>query len=145
MPPDDWEKMTLSNAFFYFPRVRIAWKIVAAGAVFVGMLLGVCSAARAGAPMAKIQSPGYYRMKLGRFEITALHDGVLVLNADVLRGASPEDVKTLLAKRFIDYPTMPTSVNAFLVNAGEKLALVDAGSGRAFGPSLGRVVENLRA
>ena len=36
-------------------------------------------AAHAAAPMAKGQAPGYYRMMLGDFEVTALSDGTVAL------------------------------------------------------------------
>jgi hypothetical protein len=40
----------------------------------------VCShPARAGAPMQKGQAPGFYRMKLGDFEVVALSDGTVNL------------------------------------------------------------------
>jgi len=38
-----------------------------------------------------------------------------------------------------------TSVNAYLINTGSKLVMVDAGSGSLFGPTLGKLVANLRA
>jgi glyoxylase-like metal-dependent hydrolase (beta-lactamase superfamily II) len=38
-----------------------------------------------------------------------------------------------------------TSVNAFLVNTGAKLILIDTGAGNAFGPTLGFAVRNLKA
>jgi glyoxylase-like metal-dependent hydrolase (beta-lactamase superfamily II) len=37
------------------------------------------------------------------------------------------------------------SVNAFLVNTGTRLVLIDTGSGPLFGPTLGNVVNNLKA
>jgi glyoxylase-like metal-dependent hydrolase (beta-lactamase superfamily II) len=36
-------------------------------------------------------------------------------------------------------------VNTYLVNTGAKLVLIDAGSGTLFGPTLGKLVDNLRA
>lgn len=38
-----------------------------------------------------------------------------------------------------------TSVNAFLVNTGDKLVLIDSGAGKLFGPTLGRFAANLAA
>jgi glyoxylase-like metal-dependent hydrolase (beta-lactamase superfamily II) len=38
-----------------------------------------------------------------------------------------------------------TSVNAYLINTGAKLILVDTGAGALFGPTLGKLVTNLKA
>ena len=40
------------------------------------------AAANAAAPPAKGQAPGYYRMMLGDFEITALSDGTVPLEVE---------------------------------------------------------------
>ena len=40
---------------------------------------------------------------------------------------------------------IPTPVNAWLVNTGSKLVLVDTGGGKNFAPTLGRLPQNLAA
>jgi hypothetical protein len=42
--------------------------------------------AHAAAPMVKTQAPGYYRVMLGDFELTALADGTLALPGDHVGG-----------------------------------------------------------
>ncbi len=102
-------------------------------------------AAHAVAPMAKVQAPGYYRMMLGDFEVTALSDGTLGLPAaKILTNTTPEHVSKMLARASIKDP-VETSVNAYLINTGEKLVLVDSGAGVQFGPTLGKFIENLKA
>jgi glyoxylase-like metal-dependent hydrolase (beta-lactamase superfamily II) len=99
----------------------------------------------AAAPMAKTPAPGYFRMMLGDFEITAINDGTVDLPVDkVLQGVKPGALDTALAKSFLKNP-LETSVNAFLVNTGSKLILVDAGAAGLFGPTLGKFVANLKA
>jgi glyoxylase-like metal-dependent hydrolase (beta-lactamase superfamily II) len=100
--------------------------------------------ARAEAPLQGTQVPGYYRAMVGGLEVTALHDGQIQLDAKLLKGASPQDVQRLLARMFRGNPTS-TAVNAYLVNLGSRLVLVDAGAGRLFGPALGQVLANLKA
>jgi glyoxylase-like metal-dependent hydrolase (beta-lactamase superfamily II) len=113
--------------------------VAAAGSL---VLLG---AAHAGAPMAKTQAPGFYRMMLGDFEVTVLFDGALELEpAKLLTNTTPAQVNKLLARSY-EKPQVPTSVNAFLINTGDKLVLVDTGTGGVFGPSLGFVISNLKA
>lgn len=108
-------------------------------------LLGLPSLARAQAPMAQTQVPGYYRMALGQFEVTALFDGAIELDAKLLKNASPEDLQRLLSRMFVGSPKMQTAVNAYLINTGRHLVLVDAGAAKLFGPSLGHVLENMKA
>lgn len=100
--------------------------------------------ARAEAPQAKTQVPGYYRHALGDFEVTVLHDGQIKLDGKLLKNVRAGDIQRLLALQFRDNPT-PTAVNAFLVNTGRQLVLVDSGAAKAFGPTLGQVVANLKA
>lgn len=99
----------------------------------------------AGAPMAKSQAPGWYRMKVGDFEVTALSDGTADLPVDqLLTNTTPDKVKAALAAEYLGTP-VETSVNAFLINTGTKLVLIDAGAGKLFSPTLGKLVINLKA
>lgn len=109
-----------------------------AAACFVG-------AASAGAPPAKTQAPGFYRMALGDFEITAVSDGTVGLHpTQLLTNTTKKKVETALGRAFLAEP-VETSVNGYLVNTGSKLVLIDAGAGSLFGPTLGRFVANLKA
>jgi glyoxylase-like metal-dependent hydrolase (beta-lactamase superfamily II) len=95
--------------------------------------------------MVRTQAPGYYRMMLGQFEVTALYDGSVELDANLLKNAPEKEVQKLLSSMFAGYPKMQTSVNAYLINTGSKLVLVDAGAGKVFGPTLGKAIQNLKA
>ena len=96
-------------------------------------------------PMAKTQVPGYYRTMVGEFEVTALFDGAIELETKLLRNATPDELKRMLSRSFVGNPKMQTAVNAYLVNTGKNLVLVDAGAAGLFGPSLGNVVANMKA
>lgn len=96
------------------------------------------------APQVKTQVPGYYRHALGDFELTVLHDGQIKLDTKLLKNLRAGDMQKLLAQQFRGNPT-PTAVNAFLVNTGSQLVLVDTGAAKAFGPTLGQVPANLKA
>ena len=109
------------------------------------LLLAFTVSAHAAAPMVKTPAPGYFRMMLGDFEVTALSDGTADLPVDqLLTGTTKEKVDAALGKVFLASP-LQTSVNAFLVNTGTKLVLVDTGSGNLFGPTLGNLLANLKA
>lgn len=93
----------------------------------------------------KTQAPGYYRMMLGNYEVTALLDGTAILPMDtLLQGAPVETIKRLLAAQSLS-TQVETPINAFLVNTGTHLILVDSGAGEFFGHAGGHLLENLRA
>lgn len=94
--------------------------------------------------MAGTQAPGFYRFLLGKFEVTVVSDGTLSVPIDTLLSINPAGVRTLLRKTYRD-PSYEMSFNAYLINTGGKLILIDTGSGRGMGPTLGHLVENLRA
>ncbi|CAO3416210.1 MBL fold metallo-hydrolase [Azospirillum endophyticum] len=88
---------------------------------------------------------GVYRFAVGDLRITALSDGTLPLGIKPLvKGLSPERIDALLAERFERDP-LETSINAFLIDAGPRLLLVDTGAGRLFGPYGGKLPASLAA
>jgi glyoxylase-like metal-dependent hydrolase (beta-lactamase superfamily II) len=98
----------------------------------------------AGAPLAKTNAPGLHRFMLGDFEITEVSDGTIDLPVDQLLKESPQKTQAALKKTFLKAP-LETSVNAFLINTGKHLILVDAGAGSLFGPTLGKLASNIKA
>jgi glyoxylase-like metal-dependent hydrolase (beta-lactamase superfamily II) len=113
-------------------------------AAAVSTTAAMVSAAHAAAPMVKTPAPGFYRVMVGDIEVTPISDGTVDLPMDQLLRQKPELTKATLEKNFLKVPT-ETSDNAFLVNTGSKLVLVDTGAGALFGPTLGRFVQNLKA
>ncbi len=117
-------------------------------AIFSVLLVGTSYPAvnaQAGALAVKTQAPGYYRMMLGKFEITALSDGAAPMPLDkLLTNTTPEQLTGLLKRNFLS-AQVETSINAFLVNTGEQLILIDTGAGKLFGPVIaGRLIANIR-
>lgn len=107
-------------------------------------LVTVSASSFAAGPMVKTQAPGYYRMMLGDFEVTAISDGTVKLPMKDLLNAPAAKIDAALKKNFIAYP-VETSVNAYLINTGSKLVLVDTGAAGLFGPTLGNILANLKA
>ncbi|MEW6668409.1 MAG: MBL fold metallo-hydrolase [Thermodesulfobacteriota bacterium] len=103
------------------------------------------SLAQAGAPKVNTQAPGYYRLQLGQFEVTALYDGGTELPTKLLKNIAHSDLNRLLSRMFVGIPMMRTSVNAYLVNTGSHLVLIDAGAAKSFSATLGNVVPNMKA
>jgi len=92
----------------------------------------------------KAQVPGYYRINLGQFQITALLDGSMPVARELFFGISDVEKEELLNRMFIT-GEIPSGVNAYLINTGSKLVLVDAGAGAGFGSAMGHLTENLKA
>lgn len=107
--------------------------------------LALAASAQAGPPPVKGQAPGWYRMTLGSFEVTALSDGTVELPVDqLLQGMPAARIQQMLARSYLKAP-LETSVNGYLVNTGSKLVLIDVGAAGLFGPTLGKLVANLKA
>lgn len=91
------------------------------------------------------QAPGFYKWTLGNFAITSLSDGTFDLPVDqLLIGPEPGEVAAAFELAFAKLP-MEMSVNAFLIDTGAQLILVDAGGGSLYGPTLGQTQQNLIA
>ncbi|WP_313615704.1 MBL fold metallo-hydrolase [Agrobacterium sp.] len=91
------------------------------------------------------QAVSFYRLKLGDYEITALSDGTVKLPmAKIYKNIKEADAETYLEGHFQARDT-ETSVNAFLINTGDELVLIDAGTGDLMGPALGKLVSNIEA
>src|SRR6266851_9573280 len=106
-------------------------------------LVAVPNAAVADAPQHHDQVPGFYRLKVGDLEVTALFDGPGVFDVNWLNGQKTKDD---VLKALQDDPhLMDVSDAGYLVNTGKHLILVDAGSGIWFGGGkFGHLVANLR-
>lgn len=92
------------------------------------------------------QAPGFYRMALGGFVVTALSDGTVHLPLDkLLNNATPEQIEAAMARSFQTLPA-EVSINAFLIDTGTHLVLIDTGAGELFAPrGGGHLFANLRA
>src|SRR5437879_7489680 len=91
------------------------------------------------------QVPGFYRMKVGDLEVTALFDGHGVFDPHWLNGtkATMDGVAEALHE---DPHMLDVSDEGFLVNTGTQLVLIDAGAGSWWGGgALGRLLGSLRS
>jgi glyoxylase-like metal-dependent hydrolase (beta-lactamase superfamily II) len=91
------------------------------------------------------QVPGFYRVKVGDLEVTALYDGTGVFDPHWLNGtkATMDGVVKGLQE---DLHLLDVVDSGFLVNTGKQLILVDAGAGTWWGGgALGRLVGSLRS
>jgi glyoxylase-like metal-dependent hydrolase (beta-lactamase superfamily II) len=84
-----------------------------------------------------------HKQTIGAIEVSAISDGVLNIPADRVIGMTGAETRQRLGLGSDD--PVPIDVNSFLLKIGDTYALVDAGCGASFGPTLGKQAENLRA
>lgn len=102
--------------------------------------------AMAAADMKSSQAPGFYRFKLGGYEVTVLSDGSYVLPTTLMgTNVPPEQVKAFLASHFLSTEQRLSHVNLPLINTGKELVLVDVGGGMNWMATAGKLTDNLKA
>lgn len=88
------------------------------------------------------QPSGLYHIAIGDIIVTAINDGTFQASFDLIAGISHEECARIESSGFRPVPPKMT-MNAFLVQTGDHIALVDSGCGASMGPTLGRVCRNL--
>lgn len=87
---------------------------------------------------------GVYRRRVGEFLVTAVNDGAVAIPSEAMVGIDPQGVAETLTASF--RPPQPlVTVGTYLIEYRGSRTLVDTGAGKLMGPSLGKVVANLRA
>ena len=89
------------------------------------------------------QIPPVYHRKIGDIVVTALSDGVLERTHEMMQDVSEDEAQVHLANAFRG--AFHLSINSFLIYAGDRLALVETGSGNYLGPEAGKLMGNLKA
>lgn len=131
------------SSFPFFRHLRHhGWRAWSAGLAAVAAIATQAATSSSDLP----QAPGYYRQAIGDVRVTALFDGVVPLGRNQLVGIDKARVDALMADSYVpeNAQGMQTAVNAYLVQRGNQLMLVDAGTAKCFGDTLGQVLENLR-
>jgi glyoxylase-like metal-dependent hydrolase (beta-lactamase superfamily II) len=90
------------------------------------------------------RNAGFYRFKLGNFELVSISDGTLAVPAAVFAGnATPEEVAAVLQAGF-QSETLTPDCNVLYVNTGQNQVLIDTGSGSMGNATAGKLLDNLR-
>ena len=82
-------------------------------------------------------------MQVGDFTVSAVSDGVLNSNHDVIVGIERTESERLTGIAYGQ--PLPLDVNCFLIRHRDRLLLSDAGSGHSMAATLGKLPQNLRA
>jgi glyoxylase-like metal-dependent hydrolase (beta-lactamase superfamily II) len=89
-------------------------------------------------------APGFYRVEVGSYRLIALFDRISNQSPGILIGGTPEEIAKLRSDAFLFGETTAVSINAFLLNTGENLVLVDTGVTGCSGAK-GGMLDNLVA
>jgi glyoxylase-like metal-dependent hydrolase (beta-lactamase superfamily II) len=89
------------------------------------------------------QIPGVYHRKIGDIVVTAISDGYLDGDLDVMRNVDLDVAHRVLRAQF--RPARRTSVNAFAIHSRDRTAIVDTGSANYLLPTAGFLQRNLAA
>jgi glyoxylase-like metal-dependent hydrolase (beta-lactamase superfamily II) len=103
--------------------------------------------ALAAAPMLGTQAPGFFRFKVGDFEVTSLHDGTVTgeFAPERFPNAKPEEVMALMESQYMSTKPVVNTFNTMVVNTGSKLVLIDSGFANNGAPTTGRMAVNFAA
>jgi len=88
---------------------------------------------QAAAPAAGKQAPGYYRYKLGDYEVTVVTDGASTfpLPDTFVTNAKKDEVNGALAAAYMEKDKMTIPYSPIAINTGSKLIVMDTGTGEA--------------
>ena len=91
------------------------------------------TSARAAAPPVGKQAPGFYRYKLGNYEITVVTDGAntMPLPENFVVNVKKDDVNAALAAAYRERDKITIPYTPIVVNTGAKLVVIDTGTGEA--------------
>ncbi|MBN8966208.1 MAG: MBL fold metallo-hydrolase, partial [Rhizobiales bacterium] len=113
-------------------RQVLAGAAVASAASAVGALApGAIAPAQAAAPLAGAQAPGWYRYKVGGYEITVVTDGrsVFKLPDTFVSNVKKDQVNEALIAAHMDKDMMTIPYTPIVINTGSKLIVMDTGTG----------------
>src|SRR5262245_66072774 len=116
--------------------------LLAGAAAAAAAPLAASAPAHAAAPLAGTQAPGWYRYKVGSFEVTVVADGVnrFKMPDDIVANVKREEVNAALVAAPGEPDVFVTPYNPIVVNTGQKLVVIDTGLGEAaFNTSKGRI------
>jgi glyoxylase-like metal-dependent hydrolase (beta-lactamase superfamily II) len=109
--------------------------------------LGAMRPTRAAAPPAGKQAPGFYRYKLGDFELTQVTDGARTfpMPDGFVRNVPKEQALAAAEAAYMPKGQVTIPFNPVIVNTGSKLVLIDTGYGPGIGPTVGLLPMHMAA
>lgn len=105
----------------------------------------ITSKAMAAQPVSSTKNAGFYRTKVGDIEVISLLDGGMTLSDSLMVNTNAGEIRQSKKDNVIRTDSdFPAFVNAFVINTGKKITMVDTGA-KGMAESLGHVSDNLLA
>ena len=92
--------------------------------------------------MVHTQTPGIYHRKIGDILVTAISDGFIDAPYSVLQNIQEKEAEHILKESFQTVPPR-ISVNCYLIQSADTVAIIDTGSGDKMGKTLGKMPSSL--
>lgn len=134
--------MTDGMPFYASRRAFIATSCLCVGSTVLGSLFPMTQAYADNLP--RTDAPGYYRLNVGSLKVTVISDGQGPLPAMQLLQGRKDLIEQALRSQSLGEMVL-NSHNAFVIDTGKKVILVDTGGGSLIGPNFGRLLSNLSA
>src|SRR5215471_16161166 len=128
-------------------RRNLLMSTAAAAALATTGQLSAISPSHAAAPPAGKQAPGFYRYKVGDYELTQIVDGSFTVQSldGFVRNASKAAVNAALEAAYLPKDQLTIIYNPMVVNTGSKLVLIDTGYGAVGPKTAGQLQANMAA
>jgi glyoxylase-like metal-dependent hydrolase (beta-lactamase superfamily II) len=119
----------------------------AAGAAALAGPLAPVFPARAAAPAAGKQTAGFYRYKVGDFEVTSINDGARTfpMPDGFVKNVGKDEALAAAEAAYMPKGQITVPFNPQIINTGSKLVLIDAGYGPGIAPSVGLLPAGMAA
>jgi glyoxylase-like metal-dependent hydrolase (beta-lactamase superfamily II) len=103
--------------------------------------------ARAAAPPAGKQAPGFYRYKVGEFECTSINDGArsFPMPDGFVKNVGKDQALAAAEEAYMPKGMVTVPFNPQVINTGSKLVLIDTGYGPGIGPTVGLLPQGMAA
>ncbi|MFQ3623188.1 MAG: MBL fold metallo-hydrolase [Acetobacteraceae bacterium] len=112
------------------------------------LLAAQSQGAGAAVPLSGRQAPGFYRLKVGAYEVTVVNDGFNRRPNPAegfIRNADRAAVEAALARDLLPTGHLDITYNITVLNTGRELILFDAGTGGLLAATAGTMWENMAA
>jgi glyoxylase-like metal-dependent hydrolase (beta-lactamase superfamily II) len=118
-----------------------------AGAGVAAISAPLIDATRAATPPASKQAPGFYRYKVGDYELTQIADGArtFAMPDTFVRNVAKEQALGAAEAAYMPKGMVTVPYNPVVINTGSKLILIDTGFPPGTGPTIGLLQTNMAA
>jgi glyoxylase-like metal-dependent hydrolase (beta-lactamase superfamily II) len=126
---------------------QLTRRTLLAGAGAAAALGALARRTEAAAPAAGKQAPGFYRYKVGDYELTQIADGArsFAIPDTFVRNVPKEQALAAADAAYMPKGMVTVPFNPVVINTGSKLVLIDTGFPPGTAPTLGLLQSNMAA